>query len=380
MKQTSLDQIGLIISKVIENNPSLFYFQVNLLRTQLIGDKVLAGKEAVAELYKTSYFGHPKDDVLELSLLEAAFLLSRGKLEIEIGGRIVDFKYFFEQASLKQQNFELKYIVYKDLKDRGYYVQPSAVDFRVYPRGSHPGKSAAKIFVRVQSERQHLPVKILQEVVTASENVHKQFILAVVDEEGDITFYEVKTEVPKGEMTLQLSTVKTDATFLEDRVISWDSKASETLYNRGFYGKMLDSERLQLSLVESLYLLSKGIITIRDRRSKVFSFDEFIEKASEIESSFFRKYSIYKNLRDSGHVVKTGFKFGTHFRVYKKVESIERIPHSEYLVNTIPTEFEFRLPVMSGAVRLANSVHKTMLFAVEKRDEIKYLNIGRIKM
>ena len=57
MKQTSLDQIGLIISKVIENNPSLFYFQVNLLRTQLIGDKVLAGKEAVAELYKTSYFG-----------------------------------------------------------------------------------------------------------------------------------------------------------------------------------------------------------------------------------------------------------------------------------------------------------------------------------
>ena len=44
---------------------------------------------------------------------------------------------------------------------------------------------------------------------------------------------------------------------------------------------MLDSERLQLSLVESLYLLSKGIITIRDRESKVFSFDEFIEKASE---------------------------------------------------------------------------------------------------
>ena len=68
MKQTSLDQIGLIISKVIENNPSLFYFQVNLLRAQLIGDRVLAGKEAVAELYKTSYFGHPKDDVLELSL------------------------------------------------------------------------------------------------------------------------------------------------------------------------------------------------------------------------------------------------------------------------------------------------------------------------
>ncbi len=353
---------------------------MNFLRTQLIGDRVLAGKEALDEFYKTNYFGHPKDDILELSLLEAAFLLSRGKLEIELEGKIIDFKDFFEQASLKQQNFELKYIVYRDLKDRGYYAQPSAVDFRVYQRGSHPGKSAAKIFVRVQSERQPLPVKILQESVAASENVHKQFILAVVDEEGDITFYEVKTEVPKGEMTLQLSTIKTDTTFLEDRVISWDSKTSETLHQGGFYGKMLDSERLQLSLVESLYLLSKGIITVRNREGKVFSFDKFVEKASEIESSFFRKFRTYKNLRDSGHVVKTGFKFGTHFRVYRKIESIECIPHSEYLVNTIPTDFDFRLPVMSGAVRLANSVHKTLLFAVEKGDEIKYLNICRIKM
>ncbi len=212
------------------------------------------------------------------------------------------------------------------------------------------------------------PVKFLQDSVNSAENVHKQFVLAVVDEESDLTFYEVKTAVPKGEMPEPYPAVKTDATFLEDRVITWDSQASETLYIRGFYGKMLDSERLQLSLVESLYLFSEGIITIRDRNGKVFSFDEFVEKALKIESSFLRKYSVYKNLRDSGHVVKTGFKFGTHFRVYKKIESIEKIPHSEYLVNAIPADFEFRLPVMSGAVRLANSVRKTMLFAIEKGD------------
>ncbi|MFA7037676.1 MAG: tRNA-intron lyase, partial [Methanosarcina sp.] len=115
-------------------------------------------------------------------------------------------------------------------------------------------------------------------------------------------------------------------------------------------------------------------------KGKIFSFDEFVEKASEIEGSFLRKYSAYKALRDSGHVVKTGFKFGTHFRVYRKVESIEKIPHSEYLVNVIPEDYEFRLPVMSGAVRLANSVRKRMLFAVEKGEEVEYLDIGRVKM
>jgi len=350
------------------------------LRTQLKGDRVLAGKEAVTELYKTGYFGRLKGDGLELSLVEAAFLLSRGKLEIELEGTLLDFRTFFEQASLRQPNFELKYIVYKDLKERGYYVQPSAVDFRVYPRGSHPGKSAAKIFVHVQSERQLLPVKLLQDSVASAENVHKQFILAVVDEESDLTFYEVKTKVPEGEMPEPYPAVKTDATFLEDRVIVWDARISEILYSKGFYGKMLDSERLQLSLVESLYLFSRGVITIRDRKGKVLSFDEFTEKASKIESSFMRKYSVYKNLRDSGHVVKTGFKFGTNFRVYRKVESVEKIPHSEYLVNVIPADFEFKLPVMSGAVRLANSVRKTMLFAIEKGEEVKYLDISRTKM
>lgn len=350
------------------------------MKAQLKKDRVLASKAAVAELYKTSYFGRPKAEGLELSLVEAAFLLSRGKLEIELEGKILDFKTFFAQASLRQPNFELKYIVYKDLKERGYYVQPSAADFRVYPRGSHPGKTASTIFVHVQSERQLLSAKFLQGSVNSAENVHKQFILAVVDEESDLTFYEIKNETPKGEMSEPYPAVKTDATFLEDRVITWDSQASQTLYVRGFYGKMLDSERLQLSLVESLYLLSEGIVTIRDRNGKVFSFEEFIETALKIESSFLRKYGVYKNLRDSRHVVKTGFKFGTHFRVYRKIESIEKIPHSEYLVNAIPADFEFRLPVMSGAVRLANSVRKTMLFAVEHGENIEYLDISRVKM
>jgi tRNA-intron endonuclease, archaea type len=210
--------------------------------------------------------------------------------------------------------------------------------------------------------------------------VRKQFVLAIVDEESDLTFYEVKTAIPKGEMPEPYPAVKTDATFLEDRVITWDAQASQTLYARGFYGKMLDSERLQLSLVESLYLLSEGIITVWNRNGNVFSFDEFVEEALKIENSFLGKYSVYKSLRDLGHVVKTGFKFGTHFRVYKKVESIEKIPHSEYLVNTIPADFEFRLPVMSGAIRLANSVRKTMLFAIEGGDKVEYLDIGRVKM
>ena len=80
------------------------------MKTQLKGDRVLAGKEAVAELYKTGYFGRPREDGLELSLVEAAYLQFRGKIEMELEGKKLDFRAFFEQASLRQPNFELKYI------------------------------------------------------------------------------------------------------------------------------------------------------------------------------------------------------------------------------------------------------------------------------
>ncbi len=59
-------------------------------------------------------------------------------------------------------------------------------------------EKAQQNFVHVLSERQPLSVKLLQESVASAENVHKQFILAVVDEESDLTFYEIKSASPKG--------------------------------------------------------------------------------------------------------------------------------------------------------------------------------------
>jgi tRNA-intron endonuclease len=78
-------------------------------------------------------------------------------------------------------------------------------------------------------------------------------------------------------------------------------------------------------------------------------------------------------------VVKTGFKFGSHFRVYKRVEGSKKVPHSEYLVHSVPEGHVFHLPVVSRAVRLAHSVRKQMIFARQDGGEVKYLEIRRLK-
>jgi tRNA-intron endonuclease len=60
------------------------------------------------------------------------------------------------------------------------------------------------------------------------------------------------------------------------------------------------------------------------------------------------------------------------------VGSPEKVPHSEYLVHTIPEDHVFHLPVVSRAVRLAHSVRKLMVFAHPDRD-VKYLEITRLR-
>jgi tRNA-intron endonuclease len=339
---------------------------VTFLIGKLVKDRILAGKQAVNELYNTGYYGRPKGDNLELTLVEAAYLLYKKKLDIESQSKVLGFEDFFTEASKMQQQFELKYIVYKDLRERGFYVQPSVTDFRVYPRGGHPGKTPAKSFVYVRSERIPMPLPDLLTSLNAADNVHKQMVLAIVDEESDLTYYEVRKVNIKGGM---------------EGISVPESPIRSTLHQAGFYGKPLDDERLQLSLVESVYLMECSCINIESSENgKILDIDGFSGVASSIEPDFLRKYRAYADIRNSGLVPKTGFKFGTHFRVYSQVSLTGKMPHSEYLVHAIPWDHVFMLPVMSRAVRLANSVRKRMLYAVEDRGTIAYVDIGRIKM
>ena len=76
-------------------------------------------------------------------------------------------------------------------------------------------------------------------------------------------------------------------------------------------------------------------------------------------------------------VVKTGFKFGSDFRVYDEITDVSQLPHSKYLVSNV--KGKLRLPEISRAVRLANSVRKKMVFSF-KAEERKYLVLDRVKV
>jgi tRNA-intron endonuclease len=340
---------------------------------ELSGEKVVVtGSEA--EILAKGY-GRKKDR-LELSLEEAAFLFETGKIsKIKEGEeRELNLEEFLKHALDISPEFELRYIVYRDLKERGYVVQPGGVDFWLYPRGAKPGEKPARYFIHILSEREFLSFKELDALLISARNMRKEPILAVVDEESDITYYEVKEakfekredkKEGKGE---EIGKVKAKATLLGDRVVLWDADLAETLHRNNFYGKLTKEKRLLLSLVEAAYLLKKNMLEMQ--------FEQFIEHASSIESEFMDKYVVYEDLREKGLIIKTGFKFGSHFRVYKATKQ----KHSSYLIHVLPAEHVFSMPELSRAVRLAHGVKKRMIFAQTFNQKIRYVDVGRMKL
>jgi tRNA-intron endonuclease len=84
---------------------------------------------------------------------------------------------------------------------------------------------------------------------------------------------------------------------------------------------------------------------------------------------------VYEDLKARAIVVKTGFKYGSHFRAYEG--DPERV-HAKYLVHALPAGHKGMWPEVSRAVRLAHGVKKDLLFA-SVGDQVTYLRLERVR-
>jgi tRNA-intron endonuclease len=163
-------------------------------------------------------------------------------------------------------------------------------------------------------------------------------------------------------------------TLIESQVVFEDSPDASRLHSKGFYGKIKE-KKLYLNFLEALYLIEKEKIEV-EYVGKILTFSELLELARS-EAEFDVRYFVYKDLRDKGLIVKTGFKYGCHFRVYRKGPE----EHAEYLVHVIPEKREFQTYDIVKHCRLAHSVNKLMIFAfIDEEGDITYYSVERMRM
>lgn len=344
---------------------------------ELVNNHIIIKKSSdIGRLFNRSHIGILKTpDTLILNLLEGVFLLDEGKMSVYHNKKQVSISNLLKFAMRNIPEFETKYLVFKDLRNRGYAISFSNTDIPVMFRRIKQQHDRISSFVVVAfSERDILDIDAMKQLLQQFKKKNSALWFALVDEEGDLTYYNISHIDLVGEIVEQRYP-KGKGILLKNRLIVFDKKLANQLLDKEFFGKPF-GEVLQLSFVEALYLFEKNILTIQNSDGEKLSKKKCVHLIRNLQPDIEQRLIVFKDLKDRGLLVKTGFKYGTHFRAYSKQPEKT---HAEYLIHVVEKGFTSIWAEISRAVRLAHSVNKEFVFACLHGTTIDYITLGRLR-
>jgi len=155
-----------------------------------------------SELYRLGYYGKPvgipKPKIMEfnvpliLDVMEGLYLMEKQLIAVTESGRSakVGFRKLQSKARNLYEEFDLKYTVYRDLRDKGLIVTPGVkygCDFAVYKVG--PGIEHAPYMVSVKKAEDEVTATDIVKAGRLATTVRKRFIIAIPDLETEQVQY-----------------------------------------------------------------------------------------------------------------------------------------------------------------------------------------------
>ncbi len=161
------------------------------MKSELIENRIIVWNiEDSKKLFGQGYYGKPigipKPKIEEinvpliLDLIEGYYLLERKKITIYQSKKKVTNRKMLEICKKEYYDFDKKYLVYKNFRDKGYIVNPGikfGCDFAVYQKG--PGMDHAPYLVQVYNNKDSISTTGVVLAGRLATTVRKQFILAI---------------------------------------------------------------------------------------------------------------------------------------------------------------------------------------------------------
>ena len=151
------------------------------------------------DLFRNGYFGKPigipkpnPDEInvpLILDLMEGCYLLEISKIKIYRDKKKVSLDELVKICREEYHNFDKKYLVYKDFREKKYVVNPGikfGCDFAVYNRG--PGIDHAPYLIQVYNKNDSISSTGIVLAGRLASSVKKQFILAIPSGKSSVDY------------------------------------------------------------------------------------------------------------------------------------------------------------------------------------------------
>jgi tRNA-intron endonuclease len=136
-------------------------------------------------------FGELKGGRLHFAPYESFYLLEKQKIIVldKCSERELELRDLVRKFSVGKPETWIKYLVYRDLRDRGYIVRESikAFDFDIY------GKGPLRRLISIVYEGGEASLRKLGGLLRYAEAEKKELILAVVDRRTDIVYYTLSS-------------------------------------------------------------------------------------------------------------------------------------------------------------------------------------------
>jgi tRNA-intron endonuclease len=159
------------------------------MKSELVENRIIVWNiEDSKKLFSEGYYGKPIgipkpkieeiDAPLILDLIEGYYLLEKKKITITKLKQKIKTDEMIEICKQEVHDFEKKYIVYKNFRDKGYIINPGikfGCDFAVYEKG--PGIDHAPFLIQVYNRNEPITSTGIVLAGRLATTVRKQFIL-----------------------------------------------------------------------------------------------------------------------------------------------------------------------------------------------------------
>jgi len=170
------------------------------LKGEIIENRIIVWDiQESRDLFRNGYFGKPigipkpnPDEInvpLILDLMEGCYLLEISKIKIYRDKKKVSLDELVKICREEYHNFDKKYLVYKDFREKEYVVNPGikfGCDFAVYNRG--PGIDHAPYLIQVYNKNDSISSTGVVLAGRLASSVKKQFILAIPSGKSSVDY------------------------------------------------------------------------------------------------------------------------------------------------------------------------------------------------
>lgn len=155
--------------------------------------KISSLSEEAFSLHEKSCFGEKNENKIDYSASEAFYLKEEKKMTIFSNKNELSTEAILKNLKKNDKRFEIKYAVYKDMRKKGYILKSAlkfGADFRVYDKGVKPSQDHACWLVIALKDSEILSWIELAGKARIAHSTKKKLLIAVVDEESCISYYE----------------------------------------------------------------------------------------------------------------------------------------------------------------------------------------------